>query len=85
MTLLAFIAGVAFDVFTTIVARRHGLREGNPFLRAAGRFWLPVRFVMAAVIAVIALSMRIDWPLILGAVVYGVVGVSNLIVTRRAR
>ena len=84
MILLAYICGVAFDVFTTIVARRHGLREGNPILRASGRFWLPVRLVMAALVAVVALSLHLDWPLILGAVVYGVVGVSNLIVTRRA-
>lgn len=85
MILVAYICGVAFDVLTTIVARRHGLREGNPILRASGRFWLPVRLVVAAVIAVIALSMHIDWPLIVGAVVYGIVAVSNVLVTRGAR
>lgn len=85
MILTAYIIAVAFDVFTTIVARRHGLREGNPFLRAAGRFWLPIRLAMAALVAVIALTLHLDWPLIVGAVLYGIVAVSNVIVTRGAR
>lgn len=82
MILAAYIIAVGFDVFTTIVARRHGLREGNPFLRAAGRFWLPIRLAMGALVAVISLTLELDWPLITGAVLYGVVAVSNVLVTR---
>ena len=54
-------------------------------LRAAGRFWLPIRLAMGALVAVIALTLELDWPLIAGAVLYGAVAVSNVLVTRSAR
>ena len=85
MIIALYIASVAADVVSTIYARSRGGAEGNPILRKAGKFWLPVRLAMAAGIAIIwHFTGAPDWVLIVGAAFYVVVAVSNEMVARRA-
>lgn len=83
MIVALYIVAVAADIASTIYARRRGLREGNPLLRAAGRFWLPVRIVLGAMILVVWSALDApDWVLIVAAGLYVAVAVSNVTVAR---
>lgn len=84
MILALYLVAVGLDVATTIVARRAGLREGNPVLRIAGRWWLPVRLAFAAAIAVIAISTGAEWTLVVAAALYIAVAAWNVVMIVRA-
>lgn len=85
MIIALYIASVAADIASTIYARRRGAREGNPLLRAAGRFWLPVRLVLGAMVLVVwSATGSPDWALIVAAGLYVAVAVSNVTVARNA-
>jgi len=86
MTIALYIAAVAADVWTTIVARRRGLREGNPLLRLAGSAWIPVRLALALLVLLICtLTDSPVWVLPVAAAVYGAVALSNLLILRSVR
>lgn len=84
MLIAAYIAAVGLDVATTLVALQTGLREGNPILRLAGRFWLPARLVLAALIAVVAISTGATWTLAFAAMLYAAVAGWNAVQIARA-
>lgn len=85
MIIACYIAAVAADVWTTLVARRRGLREGNPLLRAAGSAWIPVRLGLALIVLLACvLTDAPAWILPSAAAVYGAVAVSNVLVLRSA-
>lgn len=85
MIALLYVLSVGADIASTVYARSRGLREGNPLLRASGRFWLPARLAIAAAIVVIWMATDApDWVLIVGSAFYFAVSVSNVIVARRA-
>jgi len=83
MIIALYVASVCADIASTIYARRRGAREGNPLLRAAGRFWLPVRIVLGAMVLVVWSALDApDWVLIVAAGLYVAVAVSNVTVAR---
>ena len=84
MIVALYIAAVAADVWTTIVARRRGLREGNPLLRLAGNAWVPVRLGLAVLVLLICTLGNVPtWILPTAAAVYGAVALSNYLILRR--
>lgn len=83
--LIVYAGAVAADCGSTWLALRAGLREANPLLRLAGRFWLHVRLALGLVVAVAAGLAGAEWALWLASGIYFAVGVSNLWLTRRAR
>lgn len=85
MIIALYIASVAADIASTIYARRRGGREGNPLLRAAGRFWLPVRLVLGAIVLVVWSALDApDWVLSVATGLYVAVAVANVPIARNA-
>ncbi len=83
MIVALYIAAVLADVWTTIVARRRGLAEGNPLLRLAGNAWVPVRLGLALLVLLIAtLGNAPVWVLPVATGVYGCVALSNYLILR---
>lgn len=86
MILVFYFAAVCADIVSTIYARSRGGKEGNPVLRASGKFWLPVRIGIAVLIAILWKVMDApDWVLIVGAALYVAVAISNVLVVRGAK
>lgn len=84
--LVAYIIATIADLVTSIIARRNPrLGEGN-LLRFTGRFWIAARIALGVGFAVIALVWpAYAWVLPVGAVVFGLVAVWNIVQIARAR
>ena len=85
MILGLYIASVAADIVTSVIARRNPrLGEGN-VLRFAGAYWIIVRVALAVAIAVIVLNAPVPlWTLTFATVLYAAVAVWNVVQIVRA-